>query len=314
MNHLNDMKYLVNPFERIAGWQALFIGLTVMALTTVIGKINQIAFVRVLYIGFGATIDYSTAFAMQAANFLILFLMMWLAGICFSKSKIRVIDVAGTIALAHAPLLLLTMVCFLPVIPANLYDTSRWVVWGLITIPFIIWMVALMYNAYTVSCHLKGGKAIISFIGALLTAVIVSYFVSIFLLGSLFANVPIKNVFSSTSKENIVLVATDSLTIHQKTENVVKAFEQGDFDAITVYFDETMKKGLPASVLKMAWIQNNMLYGKFEKADLDNLKETTTEKYDVVQVPLIFQKEKCELRLAFNKDGSISGLYILPLQ
>ena len=306
------MKWLINPFERIAGWQALFIGIAVMALTAVIGKINQIAFDGVLDVHGGATFSYLAAFAMQAINLFASFLTMWLAGVCFSKSKLRAIDVAGTMALSRTPMLLLTIICFLPVIPASLYDVSQMVIFGLIIFPFIIWMVALMYNAYSVSCHIKGGRAVISFIGALLVAEVISKFILFFLMSSLFANASTKNVFTSDSKENIVLVATDSLTIRQKTENVVKAFEQGDFEAITVYFDETMKKGLTSSGLKMSWVQVNVLYGQFEKADWDNLKETNTEKYDVVVVPFIFPKEKLNLQLAFNKDGSIGGLYIRP--
>ena len=63
----------------------------------------------------------------------------------------------------------------------------------------------------------------------------------------------------------------------------------------------------------MAWAQVNMQYGKFEKADMDNIKEASAEKYDIVEVPFLFQKEKLKLRLVFNKaDGSIGGLFIQP--
>jgi hypothetical protein len=42
---------------------------------------------------------------------------------------------------------------------------------GIIT---IVWMVALMYNAYSVSANLKGQKGILSFIAALLISEILS--------------------------------------------------------------------------------------------------------------------------------------------
>jgi len=46
-----------------------------------------------------------------------------------------------------------------------------------------------------------------------------------------------------------------------------------------------------------------------------NINKITTEQYDIVEVPFIFQKGKLMLRLAFfNKDGSIGGMYILPIQ
>ena len=136
------MKWLYNPFERIAGWQALFIGLAAMALTAVVGKINNVAFDGVLDAHTGARFSFTASFAMQAVNFISLFLTMWLAGVCFSKSKLRAIDVAGTMALARAPMLLLALICFLPIAPVGLYDFTRMVIFGVICIPFIIWMIA----------------------------------------------------------------------------------------------------------------------------------------------------------------------------
>jgi len=176
-------KWLINPFERIAGWQALVIGIAAMALTAIIGKLNQVAFDGVLDVHVGATFNLSASFIMQAVNFLALFLTMWLAGVCFSKTKLRTIDVAGTMALSRAPMLLLAIICFLPVVPKTLLDVPSLIIFTLICILFVIWMIVLMYNAYSVSCHLKGGRAVVSFIGALLVAEIISK-VILFLLSS----------------------------------------------------------------------------------------------------------------------------------
>jgi len=168
------MKYLINPFERIAGWQALVIGFAVMALTAVIGKINNIAFDGVLDVHTGEPFSFSASFAMQAINFITLFVTMWLSGVCFSKTKIRAIDVAGTMALARAPMLLPAIICFMPIAPEDVSDIPRLAIFIAVCIPFIAWMIALMYNAFVVSCHLKGVRAVVSFIGALLVAEIVS--------------------------------------------------------------------------------------------------------------------------------------------
>jgi len=106
-------------------------------------------------------------------------------------------------------------------------------------------------------------------------------------------------------------ILKSSLTFRQKTENVVKAFERSDFDAIPVYFDATMKKELSPNLLKTAWMQTITTSGKFEKADFSNLTENRINNYDVIEVPLFFAKEKRKLRLAFNSYGEISGLFIL---
>jgi len=305
-------KWVYNPFERIAGWSALVIGVVVMALTAVIGKLNRVAFDGVLYAHAGASFSFLTSFAMRAINFLALFLTMWVAGILFSKSKVRAVDVAGTMALAHIPILLFAVICFLPVIPAGLYDIPRIIIFSIIYILFAIWVIALMYNAYSVSCNLKGTKAVVSFIVALLVAEIISKLVIIFLLSGLFTHSPAMNVSENNLTKDPVVV-TDSLSIRQKTKNVVKSFEQGNYKDITVYFDSTMRKGLSSEGLKLAWIQTSMTCGPFEKANLDSLKETHVDKYDVIEVPFSFQKENLNLRLAFNGKGEISGLFFVPI-
>jgi len=53
--------------------------------------------------------------------------------------------------------------------------------------------------------------------------------------------------------------------------------------------------------------------GKLEKAGMDSLKETHIDKYDVIEVPLFFQNNRLNLRLAFNSDGKIDGLFFLPV-
>ncbi|MDR1171513.1 MAG: DUF3887 domain-containing protein [Bacteroidales bacterium] len=307
------IKWVINPFERIAGWQALIIGATVMAITAVVGKINHISFDGALDVHLGVTYSFLEVFVMQAVDFLTLFSGMWLAGVIFSRSRIRIIDVAGTVSLARAPMLLLVMICFLPVIPDSMFDIPHLIIFILVTIPLYIWMIALMYHAYSVSCHLKSGRAVISFIGALLVAEVASKVILYLLLTGSFTNLSASGTSGTDSTENAVVV-TDSLTIRQKTGKVVHAFERGDFDAVTVYFDAAMKKALPPGGLKMAWLQANLLYGKFEKADLAGLKESSIGKHEIIEVPFTFQKAELNLRLVFNEDGSIGGLFIKPAE
>ena len=304
-------KWFINPFERIAGWRALLIGIVVMALTAVFGKLNHDAFDGVLDIHTGATFSYSAAFAMQAVDFLVLFLTMWLTGVCISKRKPCAIDVAGAMSLARTPMLLLTIVYFLPIVPVSLYDTPHLIVFTLISLLFIAWMVVLMYKAYAVSCHLRGKKrALFSFLGALLVAEFVSKMIIIFLLGSLFVNSPKTTATLGTLSREMTVVGGESLTIQQKTERIVTAFERSDFEAITDYFDAAMKKEMPPIGLKMAWIEANAIYGKFERADLTELKETRMGQYDIIEVPFFFHRAILFLRLSFNKDRTIGGLYL----
>lgn len=59
-----------------------------------------------------------------------------------------------------------------PVLP--IADTVVFAAAMIVILVMLVWMVAMMYRAYAVSCNLKGAKAIISFIVALLIAEAVS--------------------------------------------------------------------------------------------------------------------------------------------
>jgi len=102
------------------------------------------------------------------------------------------IDVFGTQALARWPYLI-TSIVMLP--KANerfgMYLISRFttsggsatvdytdmcmfISAGIVAVFMAVWMVALMYRAYTVSCNIKGTRAIVTFIVGLIGAEVLS--------------------------------------------------------------------------------------------------------------------------------------------
>ncbi len=304
-------KYLINPFERIAGWPALLIGLCVMALTAVFGKINKVAFDGALDVHAGATFSFAASFAMQAVDLLALFLTMWLAGVCFSKTKVRAVDVAGTMALSRAPMLLLVILSFLPIVPAGLFDTPRLTVFGIVSIVLIIWMIALMYHAFSVSCRMKGTRGTVVFIGALLVAEAVSKCLFIFLLSSMFTNPePPTSDAASDGNQTTAVVVADTAAIRRNATQITESFRQGDFDAVVVYLDDNMKKAVSANQLKTGWAQCAASLGAFEKFDWKNVKKGRKDKYEIMEIPCVFEKGKVTLRLIFNNDGTVGGLFI----
>jgi hypothetical protein len=115
-----------------------------------------------------------------------------LFGWIFSRSSLRTIDVIGTQALARWPYLVAAL-AMLPEanrkvpeylmtkltqshtsILINGTDIAIFAVATLLIILMLIWMVALMYRAYAVSCNIKGPKAIVTFIIGLIGAEILS--------------------------------------------------------------------------------------------------------------------------------------------
>jgi hypothetical protein len=118
--------------------------------------------------------------------------ILTVCGLLFSRSSFRIVDVFGTQALARAPYLVVAVVSLpAPVrnavgelaAAAQTGDVLSGIGTGdallagialLVCLLMGIWMVALMYRAYSVSCNLKGSKAIGSFIVGLIVAEIVS--------------------------------------------------------------------------------------------------------------------------------------------
>lgn len=174
-------KWLFNPFIYVAGGKALIIGLVVMAATAIFGYFSNTHFDGVLDAHTGAITPIGYYFAEQLINWLCMVLVIFAAGRIFSRSAIRLIDVAGTLALARWPAYVVALAGFgiqLPEtrIPEKLLEslTAPMILCMMVSMVFMIWMVALYYNAYRTSCNMKDGKSVGIFIATLLIAEILS--------------------------------------------------------------------------------------------------------------------------------------------
>jgi len=114
------------------------------------------------------------------------------AGRLISGSRIRVRDVLGTQALARVPTVVTACIALLPGAhryasrmaaqltgrgeagPAAATDAAAYAVLIGVSIAMVVWMVALMYRAFCVSCNVSGRKAVVAFIVALMVAEVVS--------------------------------------------------------------------------------------------------------------------------------------------
>ncbi len=179
-------KWLFNPFVHLAGAKALFIGWAFMALTAVIGFYSHTHFDGAIDVHTGRVTPIAIHIIEQVVAWASLVLFFYIGGLIFSNSKIRLIDVAGTVALARWVMIFPAIIGFgisAPgAIPKTTEDalkliTPQLILFGLLVMAFSIWMIALMYNAFSVSCNMKGGKATGVFIGGLVLAEIVAFFI-----------------------------------------------------------------------------------------------------------------------------------------
>jgi hypothetical protein len=185
-------QWLFNPFKFIAGYQALLIGLAVIILTSLLGSLSNTHFDGVLDVHTGLQAPLWFFLSEGLINWMSLVVPLFLFGLIFSHSAFRTIDVIGTQALARWPYLI-TAAVMLPdanrrvleylmaqctqthsASSINPPDIAIFAVAMFLTILMIIWMVALMYRAYTVSCNIRGPKAIVTFIVSLIGAEVLS--------------------------------------------------------------------------------------------------------------------------------------------
>jgi len=184
-------KWLFQPFDYIAGWPALFIGLVVMAILAIASYFTGVHFDGLLdtHIN-GQKSSLTYCIIEQVIPWFTFFILLYISGLIFSKTSIRIIDIAGTTAFARIPVIfqLPVTLCIKMLLPADLMDKLAQhqvpdfnplnigfiLIISVFGIAALAWEVYLFYKAYSVSCNIKGTKAVISFIVVILIAEILS--------------------------------------------------------------------------------------------------------------------------------------------
>ncbi|MEP6662968.1 MAG: hypothetical protein ABJC04_04815 [Verrucomicrobiota bacterium] len=179
---------LFNPFIHTADVQALWIGLAAILIAGGIGALSDSHFDGVLDFHTGSrSMPLWILFSEGIVNWLCLSAVLVIAGKIISKTAFRMIDVFGTQALARWPSIFLALIV-LPMasklkglnvsqhsqLEPSTEGMALTIFFGLVMIPFVCWMVLLMYRAFSLCCNVRGAKAIWTFIAGLLLAEILS--------------------------------------------------------------------------------------------------------------------------------------------
>lgn len=182
---------LFRPFRFVAGWEALLPGIVLMVLLSYLGYTSKTYFDGALDIHLGSlnhTLPYLLHLWYQLSSWICLTAILYITAKLASKSSIRLLDMAGTLALSRIPLILITLFAFIPNVHiaiepnADLQSMiqllSENIIWliltSIVSIVVMVWWIALMYNAYSISSNLKGTKAGVSFAIGLIVAEILS--------------------------------------------------------------------------------------------------------------------------------------------
>ncbi|MEN8126390.1 MAG: hypothetical protein ABFR90_01140 [Planctomycetota bacterium] len=216
-------QYLFNPFRTIAGFQALFLGLVIILMAAYIGSLSNTHFDGVLDVHSGLEAPTWLFFAESLIDWLCMVLFLFFSALIVSQSQWRFIDILGTQALSRWPTLITALVMlpdanrrFIEYLMSKLSQSSIeaamtadavvFFVAVTIAVLMIIWMVALMYKAYAVSCNVKGAKAVITFVLSLILAEIVSKVLIMALLcGSLGTDAVMGNIMPKPVQDSAVI-------------------------------------------------------------------------------------------------------------
>ncbi len=164
--------WLLHPFRRIAGFEALWLGLGLMLLSGFIAWPAHTHFDGAVDIHIGDRaaplwIHLAEPFLAWGCT-LIVFLLVSRLG---AGSRFRAIDLAGTLALSRAPLLLVSPIGFFLAGPADPLHPGPAVL--LTIIPLLvasIWSVVLMYQAFKISVNPKQQRSALLFVLAIILA------------------------------------------------------------------------------------------------------------------------------------------------
>ncbi len=199
----NIRTWLFNPFHYVAGGKALAVGVVLVLGSSFVGSLSNSHFDGVLDYHTGLRAPWWVFLSEGLIAWLVMGVLLLFGGKVISASRVRVVDVFGTQALARAPMFVVALLSLLPgvgrfvdelmkialdpgadplvvaqqfrmLLTANMADT---VVFGLHTtvgLVMLVWMIALMYRAYSVSCNITGKKAVLVFIPLLILGEVIS--------------------------------------------------------------------------------------------------------------------------------------------
>lgn len=99
-------------------------------------------------------------------------------------------------------------------------------------------------------------------------------------------------------------------TVEQAANDFVDLLAKKNFDEAEMRFDATMTKLLPAERLEQIWKDLQGQMGAFQKRQ--SVRKEKYGEYDIVFVTCKFANTLLDVKVVYNKDQQIAGLYFVP--
>jgi hypothetical protein len=179
------MKKCLNPFKYLSLRQAFCWGIAALILASVYYWMNGLRPTSLTQLDFGGTRLW-IATARLTAAWLIYAVLMYIAGVVASRSKVRFSDVAAFSLFARIPFYLSTLIFAIPKVKsvfgyatdgnltAMMEHLNLLSLIGVVVMLFFVWSIFWEYKAFAESTNVKNGKGVGSFIAVYILAYVVS--------------------------------------------------------------------------------------------------------------------------------------------
>ncbi|MYB33511.1 MAG: hypothetical protein F4Y20_13680 [Acidobacteria bacterium] len=191
-------RWLFNPFVRVGGEQALLIGTAVIVVTGLLAAAGETHFGGLLRLSIGSSVPLWVPVVEGLVIWVVMSVLFVLSSLLVAPRSVRPLDIAGTQALARAPLVLLALAN----LPAPVRDANREtaaaiaegrlppqmaasLIAGVVGGVCVVWMVQLMWKAFAVSCNQRGGRAVAFFVAVVITGHLATSFLLMEVFGGL---------------------------------------------------------------------------------------------------------------------------------
>jgi len=191
INKNEVLKLFFNPYKLLPERQTLIIGLVIICITGIINSFTNTHFDGIFDIHSGKSSVFIVFILEGYINLIILTGMLLLVGKLFTKQNIHIIDILGRQALARWPLLISSIITLskpyqqfcqmstlqeitdFGILRFNTYDNTIVSLSVIVIFIIMIWVVVLMYRAFSQTYKIQRIKSIVLFIlGAIIAEIL----------------------------------------------------------------------------------------------------------------------------------------------
>ncbi|HZO14675.1 MAG TPA: alpha/beta fold hydrolase, partial [Polyangiaceae bacterium] len=99
-------------------------------------------------------------------------------------------------------------------------------------------------------------------------------------------------------------------TIEDLARDIAAQLARGDAEAVTARFDDTMRSALPVAQLTQVWASLETQLGAFDRIGITRRRRV--QGLDVVLVRMAFARGEVDLKIVFDAEERIAGLFVVP--